>query len=33
MTGLGFIIGVLVGIIGACLFILAKEELNGNTSD
>ena len=27
MTGLGFVIGVLVGIVGACLFILAKEEL------
>ena len=28
MTGLGFVIGVLVGIVGACLFILAKEELD-----
>ena len=33
MTGLGFVIGVLVGIVGACLFILAKEELDELSDD
>ena len=27
MSGFGFVIGVLVGIIATCLFILAKEDL------